>query len=342
MSSLYEIYEKVQELKSKGIDIIEMNVGDPDIKSKEIINSIKESVCNKNLCYCSSKGEKYLIDKIKEIFNIEKEVVITPGSKQGIYYILYLNKNKKTLLLEPSWSAYEMILKEFNTKYKKVSLDPFKMCVDLKELKDVEFLILNNPNNPTSKKISNLDEILDYCNKNNIKVLYDAAYEDMVYDNKKINPNEVDYYVYSFSKSFGISGARIGFLTCDNKEVDLFVKLNQMTISCVPKFIQVGLANVLDKKDKVVNEISKEYKKRSEFAYKILSKVFEVPKPDAPFYVFPKVEDFDCLKLLKEKKVATVPGNAFGKNYSNYIRVSLTGDRWKEGLKRIIGNGLND
>jgi len=335
MSSLYEMYEKVQELKSNGIDIIEMNVGDPDIKSEEVIKNIKESVCEENLCYCSAKGEQRLIDKIKEVFGIEKEVVIIPGSKFGIYEILYLNRNKKTLLLEPGWSAYEMMLKEFRTKYKKVSLDPFEMCVDLKELKDVEFLILNNPNNPTSKKISNLDEILDYCNKNNIIILYDAAYEDLVYDNKKIDPNDVDYYVYSFSKSFGISGARIGFLTC-NDEKD-FVKLNQMTISCVPKFIQVGLTNVLDKKNKIVKEISYQYKERSDYAHKILSEKFDTPKPEAPFYTFPKVgKDFDCLELLEEKKVSVVPGDAFGDDYSEYIRISLSGNKWKEGLKRIV------
>ncbi len=335
MSSLYEIYEKVQKLKSKGIDIIEMNVGDPDIKSEEVINSIKESIKKENLTYGSAKGESELIDKIKEVFKIEKEIVITSGSKFGIWEILYLNKNKKTLLLEPSWSAYEMMLKEFGTKYKRRDLDPFEMYVELKNLKDIEFLILNNPNNPTSKSISNLDEIIDYCKNNDIKILYDAAYEDLVYIDKKIEPNDVDYYVYSFSKSFGISGARIGFITCDDSK--FFVKLNQMTISCVPKFIQIGVSKVLNKKEEIVNEIREKYKKRSDEAYKILSKKFEVPKPDAPFYVFPKVgNDFDCLKILEKKHVAVVPGDAFGKNYSGYIRVSLAGGRWLEGLRRLI------
>jgi len=338
---LYEINEKALKLESEGKKIIRLNIGDPDLDTPdEIIEAAYAAMKQGKTKYSSSYGEIKLREKLAEIHGVKAEnVVITPGSKWGVFSTMYLllKGGGNVIIPTPYWTAYDLMAKSLGaqTKLLKTELES-KWRVDLDKLeklidKETKMIILNNPNNPTSKAMDaeTLDGIVKIANKKGVTILSDEVYGGISFVKTKSILEYGDNHILSngFSKTFTMTGWRIGYIIANKMLIDNITKLNQITINNVPVFIQAAALKALELQKQIATNIKKEYQERAKMASSILSKAkLEFTEPDAPFYVFPKRRGLDSEKFtldMLDKGVAVAPGTAFG-DYREHFRISLT------------------
>ncbi len=357
---LYEINEKAIRLENQGKKIIRLNLGDPDLATpNEIIEAAYASMKAGKTKYSSSYGESKLRQELAELHGVKAEnVVITPGSKWGVFATMYLlmKGGGNVIIPTPYWTAYDLIAKSLGAETKllrtemedgwKVDLDKLEETID----KNTRMIILNNPNNPTSKVIDpeTLDGIVEIANKKGVTILSDEVYGTISFVKTKsileYDGEQKHILTTGFSKTFSMTGWRIGYIIANKKLVDNITKLNQITINNVPVFIQEAAMKALELQKQLATKIKEEYEQRAKLASKTLAKSgFSFTKPEAPFYVFPKQSGLDSEKFtleLLDKGVAIAPGTSFG-DYREHFRISLTAprDEIKTGLE-IIGEAL--
>ncbi len=338
---LYEINEKALKLESEGKKIIKLNIGDPDLATPpEIIEAACEAMKKGKTKYSSAYGEKKLREKLASIHGVSADnVVITPGSKWGVFSTMYLllKDGGNVVIPTPYWTAYELTAKTLGaeTRLLKTELDS-NWRIDVEKLeglidRETKMIILNNPNNPTSKAIEEnvLGDIVQLANDKGVTILSDEIYGTISFVKTKsiLDYSDKHILVTGFSKTFSMTGWRIGYVIANKEMIDKIAKLNQITISNVPVFIQEAALKGLELRNELAGQIKKEYFERARIASEILSKAkLEFSKPDAPFYVFPRRRGLDserfALELL-DKGVAVAPGTAFG-DYREHFRISLT------------------
>ena len=353
---LYEINEKALKLEAEGKKIIRLNLGDPDMATPpEIVEAAYAAMKAGKTKYSSSYGELKLRQKLAEIHGVKADnVVIMPGSKWGVFASMYLllKGGGNVIIPTPYWTAYSLTAQTIGaeTRLLRTELEN-EWEVDLEKLeklidKDTKMIILNNPNNPTSKVMDNdtLDGIVEIADKHGITVLSDEVYGTIAFKKtKSILEYDGDCrHILStgFSKTFTMTGWRIGYIITNKPLVDKITKLNQITINNVPVFIQEAAFKGLEIQNQIATNIKKEYRERADIATKTLTKAgLSFTKPEAPFYVFPKRPGLDSEKFtlqLLDKGVAVAPGTAFG-DYREHFRISLTAprDEIKTGLDTI-------
>ncbi len=351
---LYEIQQRAMQLESEGKRIIKLNVGDPDQPTpKEIIAAAFEAMKQGKTKYSFYAGEKTLREKLADIHNVSAEnVVIIPGSKWAFFSIMYLllKNGGNVVMPTPYWTAYELAAKSLGveTRFSRTEIDS-NWKIDTKKLRDLidektRLLILNNPNNPTSKVIDNslLEEIVEVANNEKITIMSDEVYRDLSFLRTKsiLDFGSNHILVNSFSKTFAMTGWRIGYVVVGEELAGKMVKLNQMTFTNVPVFVQEAALKALELKQKIAEEMRELYRRRADLACKVLSKTgLEFTKPDAPFYVFPKYDNLDSERFafdLLDKGVALTPGTSFGE-YREHFRIALTmpDEEIKLGLEKI-------
>jgi aspartate aminotransferase len=343
---LYEINEKALRLESEGKKIIRLNLGDPDLATpNEIIEAAYAAMKAGKTKYSSSYGESKLRQKLAELHGVKEEnVVITPGSKWGIFATMYLmmRGGGNVIIPTPYWTAYDLIAKSLGAKTKLLRTEMENgWKVDLAELeglidKETKMIILNNPNNPTSKVLDakTLDGIVELADKKGVTILSDEVYATIAFTKAKsileYNGDHRHILTNGFSKTFTMTGWRIGYIVASKELVDKITKLNQITINNVPVFIQEAALKGLEMEKQLATTIKDEYQVRAKMASKTLSKAgFQFTEPEAPFYVFPKRKGLDSEKFtidLLDKGVAVAPGTSFG-NYREHFRISLTAPR---------------
>ena len=342
---LYEINEKALKLESKGKKIIKLNLGDPDLATPtEIIEAAYDSMKRGKTKYSSSYGELPLREKLAKIHGVSADnIVITPGSKWGVFSTMFLllKGGGNVIIPTPYWTAYDLIAKTLGveTRLLKTELkDQWRVNVNqLETLIDnkTRMIVLNNPNNPTSKVIDSdvLDGIVHLANEKGITILSDEVYGTIAFTKTKsiLEYGGTNHVVTTgFSKTFTMTGWRIGYIVASRELVDKITKLNQITINNVPVFIQEAALKGLELQKQLASKIKSEYEERAKMASKKLKAAgLEFTEPEAPFYVFPKKQGIDSeqftLELL-DKGVAVAPGTAFG-DYREHFRISLTAPR---------------
>jgi aspartate aminotransferase len=341
VNALYEINEKAIKLESEGKKIIKLNLGDPDLSTpNEIIEAAYEAMKSGKTKYSSSYGEKRLREKLASIHRVSADnVVITPGSKWGVFSTMYLllKGGGNVVIPAPYWTAYELTAKTLGaeTRLLKTELDS-NWRIDLEALENLidrntRMIILNNPNNPTSNVIDEkvLDGIVQIANDRGIPILSDEVYADISFVKTKsiLDYGDNHIMVTGFSKMFTMTGWRIGYVIANRELIDRIAKLNQITFTNVPVFIQEAALKALGLHDELTRKIKEEYQERANIACEILSKArLEFSKPNAPFYVFPRRRGLDSERFalhLLDNGVAVAPGTAFG-DYREHFRISLT------------------
>ena len=343
---LYEINEKALKLESEGKKIIRLNLGDPDLATPpEIVEAAYASMKAGKTKYSSSYGETKLRQKIAELHGVKTEnVVITPGSKWGVFATMYLmmKAGGNVIIPTPYWTAYDLIAKSLGAQTKllrtemendwKIDLDKLESLID----QNTRMIILNNPNNPTSKAMDSetFDGVVELANKKCVTILSDEVYATIAFAKTKsileYNGNHTHILCNSFSKTFTMTGFRIGYIIGNKQLIDNITKLNQITINNVPVFIQEAAFKALEMQKQLSTKIKQEYEERAKMASKTLTQAgLLFTKPDAPFYVFPKRKGLNSEKFtldLLDKGVAVAPGTSFG-DYPEHFRISLTAPR---------------
>jgi aspartate aminotransferase len=346
MHMLYEINEKALRLESEGKKIVRLNLGDPDMATPpEIVEAAHAAMKQGKTKYSSSYGEKKLREKIAEIHGVPADnVVITPGSKWGVFSTMFLllKGGGNVIIPTPYWTAYDLIAKTVGAQTKllrtelenewKVDLDKLEKLID----HNTKMIIINNPNNPTSKVMDSetLDGIVEIANKKKITILSDEVYGTIAFTKTKsileYDGNCQHVLSNGFSKTFSMTGWRIGYIIANKQLVDNITRLNQITVNNVPVFIQEAALKGLELRKRIASKIEEEYLIRAKMASKVLSKAgMEFTEPDAPFYVFPRRRGLDSEKFtlnLLDQGVAVAPGTSFG-DYREHFRISLTAPR---------------
>ncbi|MCW4047313.1 MAG: pyridoxal phosphate-dependent aminotransferase [Candidatus Bathyarchaeota archaeon] len=340
---LYEINEKALKLESEGKKIIRLNIGDPDLATpNEIVEAAYAAMKKGKTKYSSSYGERSLREKLAEIHGVSADnVVITSGSKWGIFATMYLmlRNGGNVIIPTPYWTAYELTAKSLGaqTKLLRTELDD-KWRIDLDKLenlidKETRMIILNNPNNPTSKVMDPdvLDGIVEIANRKGVTILSDEVYGTIAFVKTKSILEYGSNHILSngFSKTFTMTGWRIGYIIANKEFVDRITRLNQITINNVPVFIQEAALKALEMQEQLSTAIKQEYQERAKMASEKLKTALEFTEPEAPFYVFPRKRGLDSERFtldLLDKGVAVAPGTSFG-DYREHFRISLTAPR---------------
>jgi len=351
---LYEISEKTMKLVSEGKKVIKLNLGDPDQPTpNEIIEAAYEAMKQGKTKYSSSAGEKKLREELANLHKVSADnVVISTGSKWAIFILMYLLLKKGGNVVIPTlyWTAYELTAKSLGaeTRFLRTEID-LEWKIDIEKLKDLvdrrtRLIILNNPNNPTSKVIDEktLDEIVQIAKDKGITILSDEVYSDISFVETKsvLDCGNDHILVKSFSKTYAMTGWRVGYAVMGKGLAEKMVKLNQITLTNVPVFIQEAALKALELREEIANRIREEYRRRADLACEILSKTkVRFSKPDAPFHLFPKYEGLDSERFaldLLDEGVAITPGTAFGE-YREHFRIALTvsEEEIELGLKKI-------
>jgi len=349
-------------------DVISLGVGEPDFVTPWAIReagiySLEQGFTS----YTSNKGlyklrlglSRYLKSKYGLDYSADDEMLITVGVSEGLDLVLrtIINPGDKIIIPEPSYVSYGPVTELAGGLpiYIDTTKDGFKLTPEKLEKaidKKTKGIILNYPINPTgvSYRKKELEALSRIILKHNLICISDEVYGDLTYDFEHtpiptlpgLKKNTV--YLNGFSKAFAMTGWRVGF-ACGPKEIIAgMTKIHQYTIMCVPITSQMAAAEALVSGKKSIEEMKREYRRRRELVVKELNKMGLVcNKPQGAFYVFPSIKrtglsslEFSQ-KLLKEEKVAVVPGTAFGQCGEGYIRISYASsmESLKEALQRI-------
>lgn len=359
-----------QEALSKGVDLIDLSIGDPDIATpKHIVDAMKKAVEKpEHHRYPSYEGmlsyRKAVAKWYKQRFNVnldpKTEILSLIGSKEGIGHIplAFVNLGDIVLVPSPGYPVYPigtafaggepyiMPLKEENS-----FLPDFKEIPE-DVLKRAKLMFLNYPNNPTAAAASEdfYKEAINLALKYNIIICHDAAYSEIYYDNEKplsfLEVNgamDVGIEFHSLSKTYNMTGWRIGFAAGNKEIIAGLGKVKTNLDSGIFQAIQEASITALQTEDSFLSEIRKTYQERRDALYEGLEGLgIKTNKPKATFYLWAKVPSgFDSTTfvsyLLEKAGVLGTPGVGFGAPGEGYIRFALTQsvERIKEALERM-------
>jgi len=350
-------------------DVISLGVGEPDFvtpwKIRESgIYSIEQGytsyTSNKGLYKLRSYISRHLKDKFRLNYNPEDEILITVGVSEGLDLVArsIINPGDEVIIPQPSYVSYGPVVSLAGGRPVYIDTEPtgFKLRprdIIKKINSKTKAVLINYPSNPTGISYTK-KELQDLCKvilKHKLLIISDEVYDELTYDYNHIpiatlgsNIKERVIYFNGFSKAFAMTGWRIGYVCGDKEIVAAMTKIHQYTMLCAPIASQMAACEALHSGKSSVDEMKKEYHRRRDFVLERLKEIgLDCVKPQGAFYVFPSIKNtgLSCLefanRLLKKKKVAVVPGTAFGQNYEDHIRISYASslDHLKEAFERI-------
>jgi len=366
-----EIDRIKKDLREKGIELVDLSIGDPDQPTPaHIIEKLCEAARDpKNHRYALDQGllefRVAISNWYKKRFNVEldphTEIQPLIGSKEGIAHLplAFLNSGDIALIPDPCYPPYKggTILAD-GKPYLLPLLKENNFLPDLKKisssiLKRAKILFLNYPNNPTASICPEdfYREVIRFAHKNRILVCHDAAYSEISFDGYRApsflqfeGAKEIGIEFHSLSKTYNMTGWRIGWV-CGNKEaVKAIGKIKTNIDSGIFQAIQIAGISALETDSSHIEKMNRMYKERRDFLIEGLGKIgWKIDKPLATFYVWaPLPKPFrSSLKfsqiLLEEAKVVVTPGIGFGKFGEGFVRFSLTNslEMIEEAVERI-------
>ena len=368
----YYFSKKLREVKKLELDgkpIINMGIGSPDISPpKKIIKSLEKSLYQKNAHrYQSYKGTDLLRNSIKSFYkknynvklNSEKNILPLLGSKEGIMHIslAFLNPGDEVLIPDPGYPTYTSVTNIVGAKpvyydlIQENSWLPDINKLNQMDLTKVKLMWINYPNMPTGADLdsNNFNELVLFAKKNKILIINDNPYSFILNDNPKSIlslKNSIDYCLElnSLSKSFNLSGWRVGMLIGSKKNINSVLKIKSNMDSGMFFGIQMGAADALQLGEKWFKKINNIYYKRKKLVHQICDILNISYNPNSVgMFVWGKINSNKSSKemtdyLLYEKNIFIAPGFIFGKNGEGYIRFSLCVDEELiiEAKKRLI------
>ena len=368
---LFATIDKMKEKAlSKGIDLIDLSIGDPDTPTpKHIVEAMIKAVKNPaHHQYPSYVGmlsfRQAVADWYKKRFNVslnpKNEIVSLIGSKEGIGHmpLAFVNPGDYVLMSSPGYPVYPVAtLFAGGKSHEMPLLEKNNYLPDLKAIpqnviKKAKLMFINYPNNPTAACADKAfyREIIKFAGDNNILICHDAAYSEIYYDNEKPlsflqipGAKNVGIEFHSLSKTYNMTGWRIGFAAGNKDAVAGLGKVKTNIDSGIFQAIQEAGIAALKTDDKVLRKIRDMYRERRDALYNGLKKLgLETDQPKAAFYLWVKCPkgytsmDFTA-HLLNKAEILTTPGNGFGAPGEGYVRFALTVPvkRIKEAVGRI-------
>jgi len=364
----------IRKKRSEGADLISLSIGDPDLPPPRIVlESIKEEIEKlENHNYSSSEGEYEfrlaVSEWYKKRFNVEldpnREVITLIGSKEGLCNIAraFLNEKDRVLVPDPAYPVYAnggAILSGGIPVYVPL-LEEKEFLPDLESINvdRVKMMFVNYPNNPTAATLTlkELKQLVDFAFDKNVILCYDNAYSEITFQDYRapsilqINEaKEIAIEFHSCSKTFNMTGSRIGFAVGNERLIEGLRKVKSQVDSGPPTYIQLAAAKALrayedENPPSFVKETTQIYYRRAKILVEELNSLgLKCRIPKATFYVWAKCggSSLDFIKKMLEVNVVAAPGVGFGRHGEGYIRFSVTCSEWKikeacERLKNIL------
>lgn len=353
-SGIRKFFDIVADLKGA----ISLGVGEPDFLTPwNIRESAVKSIKDGDTQYTSNSGLMRLREAISQYLNrrygleysANDEIIVTIGASEAIDISLraLVNPGDEILIPMPSYVSYSPCVTLCGGEAVGIECfveDEFRVTPE--NLKKVitdktKAIILPYPNNPTGGIMGreDLEKIAQIIIDNNLIVISDEIYSELTYDAKHCSIASIEgmrertIVINGFSKAFAMTGWRVGYLACPKELINAMLKIHQYIIMCAPTMSQYAACTALESgfEDdfQTVKEMHDEYDKRRRLVVKSLNDMgLKCYMPKGAFYVFPQVSsigmdgDEFAGELLKSKKIAVVPGSAFGDCGKDFVRIS--------------------
>ncbi len=350
---------KFFDLASTMKDVISLGVGEPDYSAPDkVIEACIDSLERKETSYTSNWGLLELRKEISRLFEKRygifydptDEIMVTVGVSEAITIAMQtiLNPGDEVLMPDPAYLAYPACVRLAGGKPVLVptyAKDEFKLTAEALEEKisdKTKAILIGYPNNPTGTVMDreSLLKIAEFAEKHDLIVISDEIYCDLTYEGNHTcfaslpKMKERTIVMNGFSKSYAMTGLRVGYICGPKEALESLYKVHQYEILCASVTSQYGAITALRECDSDVKAMFDEYEARRELVYQALIDMgLSVFKPKGAFYIFPDIsctgmddEEF-CDKLLREEKVGVVPGTCFGPQGKNHIRISYAASR---------------
>ena len=364
-SGIRKFFDIVNEMK----DAISLGVGEPDFDTpwhirEEGIYSLERG----RTFYTSNAGLKELKEEIAAYldrrfdlpYDPGHEIVVTIGGSEAIdaAFRAMLNPGDEVLLPQPSYVSYEPCIVLADGVPVPIALreeDGFKLTKELLlgAITDkTKILVMPFPNNPTGAIMTkeDLEEIVDVIIEKDLFVISDEIYSELTYGSNHVSiasfPGMIErtIVINGFSKSYAMTGWRLGYACGPRVIMDQILKIHQYAIMCAPTTSQYAAVSALKKGDADVERMRTAYNQRRNYLMRRFDKMgLQCFEPFGAFYVFPSIKEFGltseefATRLLQQEKVAVVPGTAFGTSGEGYVRISYAYsiEDLKEALERV-------
>ena len=370
-SATLAIEAKAKKLKAEGQDVISFGAGEPDFDTPAYIKDAAHEALKKGVTkYTPAQGtvelRKAIAEKLKRDNGLEyspEQIVVSCGAKHSIYNVIQvlIEEGDEVVIPSPFWLSYPERVSLSGGKYVFVPTTEetdFKVTpAMLKKFitPQSKLLILNSPSNPTGAFYTEdeLRALSSFIKEHQLLVVSDEIYEKLLYDGRKHfslaaadeETKRLTVTVNGHSKTYAMTGWRIGYLACEKEIAQAISSLQSHSTSNPTSFAQSGAEAALRLEDK--NEIEKVralFEKRRDLIFTEMSKSPKlVPfKPQGAFYLFCNIQKTGlgslafCDKLLEQKKVAAVPGIAFGSDHHIRLSFATSEDNIKKGVARIL------
>ncbi|MCH5200240.1 MAG: aminotransferase class I/II-fold pyridoxal phosphate-dependent enzyme [Oscillospiraceae bacterium] len=336
-------------------NVISLSIGEPDFKTpwnirKEAIKALEKGkttyTANSGLIQLRRAIADYTERKNGLKYDPDKEIVVTVGGSEAIdcAFRALLNPGDEVLIPEPSFVCYAPLVSIaggtpviVETKLE----NNFKLTAE--EIKEkltdkTKILVLPYPNNPTGAVMrrGELEKIAEVLRGTDVIVVSDEIYGELTYgDERHVSIAEIDgmqertVLINGFSKAFSMTGWRMGYFAAPEPVAVQMLKIHQYGIMCSPTVSQYAAVAALLECDDDVQHMKEEYDARRRFVVKGFNELgLTCFEPEGAFYAFPCIKSTGmsslefCTKLLQAKKVAIVPGDAFGESGEGFVRVS--------------------
>lgn len=362
-SGIRKFFDIVSEMK----DAISLGVGEPDFETPwyirdEGIYSLEKG----RTFYTSNAGLKelkieicnYLKRRYDLSYHYENEVLVTVGGSEAIDIAMraMVNPGDEVLIPQPSYVSYEPCALLTGAKPVIINLkheNQFRLTAqELEEAitEKTKLLVLPFPNNPTGAIMErkDLEEIAEVIKKHDIFVISDEIYSELCYTDQHVSIANIEgmqertILINGFSKSYAMTGWRLGY-ACGPKEIiEQMTKIHQFCIMCAPTTSQYAAVEALKNGDEDVQNMREAYNQRRRYLVHAFKEMgLECFEPFGAFYMFPCIKEFGmtsdefATRFLMEEKVAVVPGTAFGDCGEGFIRISYAYSL--DNLKLAIG-----
>lgn len=357
---------------AKGLsDIVYFNIGEPDfITPDHIREAAKRAIDEGFTHYTSISGipelRRAIAEKLKNENRIdadaESEILVTAGAQPAFFAVCqtFIEPGDEVIVQDPFYAGYEVSLRVVGAKIIPVRVEEQKnfvidpQDVEAKITDKTKMIILISPDNPTGSVIdeTTLKTISEIAQDHDLIVVSDEIYEKFTYDgirNYSIaalsGMEDRTVTINSFSKTYAMTGWRVGYIAADKALMKDISKVHHTMNVCAGAISQKAAAAALTGPQGCVNEMLTEYDKRRREIVSLTNKItgFKCPMPRGAFYVFPNTQAFKMSSLdlavyiIKEARVVTVPGSAFGGAGEGHLRFSYATslNEIREGVSRI-------
>lgn len=379
-----EMTSKAADLRSKGVDVINLSVGEPDFNTPEhIIQAGKDAMDKGFTKYTAGSGmielRQAICDKLSRENGLKfdpDQVLVSNGEKQSLYNACQalFDKGDEVIIFSPYWVSFPEFVRLADAEPIIVSTDPSNQFEpNFKELRSkinskTKGMIINSPSNPTGGVWSNhaVNKILQIAKENNLTVISDECYERLIFDGDYVSTEKLNNYnvevltCMSLSKTYAMTGWRIGYTVGNRNIIRSMSKLQGQATSCANSIGQKAAIAALLGDQSCVENMKKKYKERRDLIIQLLIEIkgIECAIPGGAFYAFPnfsyylgknfngqKINDSFklCDYILDEARVVTVPGDGFGA--PGHIRFSYAASKntIRNGIDRVVKalNNLN-